>query len=124
MSTETETIPTIAQTIRRIQAQQRRRKRLQRRKPRCEVCHKKPAVSFSRFYNGQWLFTCYCTSDYESHYVMVDQYRRSHAARENWDDHLAGKVKEYNTNGFYLAVDRWREAGGTFKRESLVESDD
>jgi hypothetical protein len=79
------------------------------------VCLKKPAVSFSRFRDGQWLYTCYCTTDYETYYVMVDEYRASQANRNHWDDHLAGKTEQFNVDGFYLAVARWLDAGGRMR---------
>ena len=106
---------TIQETAERLRTAQRERKALERRKPRCEVCSKKSAVSFSRFRDGQWLYTCYCTTDYETYYVMVDEYSGSHGARAEWDRHLAGKSEWFNVDGFYRAVGRWVDAGGRMK---------
>jgi hypothetical protein len=108
-------VNTILQTIEGIRMAQRERAACQRRKPRCEVCGKQPAVSFSRFRDGQWLFTCYCTSNYETYYVMVDEYRGSRAARDRWDQHLAGKSAWFNTDAFHQAVCRWLDAGGRMR---------
>jgi len=102
----------IALTIEGLRTAQSERKARQRVKPRCEVCLKKPAVSFSRFHDGQWLYTCYCTSDYETYYVMVDEYRSSQAVRDDWDDHLDAKSDWFNVGGFHQAVARWIDAGG------------
>jgi hypothetical protein len=108
-------VSSTAETIERIRAAQQERKIRQRTKPRCEVCLKKLAVSFSRFRDGQWLYTCYCTTDFEVYYVMIDEYRASQAARDRWDHHLAGKSEWFNTDGFHQAVCRWLDVGGRMR---------
>ena len=62
--------------------------------PLCEVCGKKPAVSFTALSSGSrvdWKFTCHCTRDYETYYVMLDEYFKDGDSILEWLYHLMGK---------------------------------
>ena len=106
-------------TVEMIRAAQAEKKRRQKVRPRCEVCRKAPAISFSRFGDRQWLYTCNCTADYEHYYVMLytaDGYCASRQSRDNWDRHLGEKDGEaINIHGFYDAVARFGDEGGRMR---------
>jgi len=63
--------------------------------PVCEVCHKKPAVSFSFFfqdlshgYGGEWKFCCDGTCEEEDYYISVNDF---FSAQAEWLKHLEEK---------------------------------
>jgi hypothetical protein len=72
--------------------------------PRCEACHREPAMSFSWFVDpdrpyaprsGTWQFTGLCTSDTERYYVLLHRrgygWLDSAAERADWLRHLREK---------------------------------
>jgi len=63
--------------------------------PTCEVCHEKPAVSFSFFCHdlnqgqeGTWKLCCGCTTDTENYYIEFDNFFSGEAG---WLAHLGEK---------------------------------
>jgi len=98
-------------------ARQVHRKELRRKKPRCEVCGKKPAVSFSMFYPGyRWLFVCMCTAEDEhGPWVSIKDYCGSQKFRDDKDRHIGEKRAEYSES-FFAAVARYVDAGGVLRQ--------
>ena len=62
--------------------------------PICEVCHKKPATSFSFFGTPfhdsgiqGWKFVCGCAVDAEGYYISIKDYLKGNG--RPWLEHLA-----------------------------------
>jgi len=90
--------------------QRMKRAKQARRIPRCEVCKKKPAVSFSLFAEGVWLYTCYCTDIFERYFVRIDRwYLTSEQHRE--DVHRHQNDRQHAVE-FERCWARWMDAGG------------
>jgi hypothetical protein len=102
--------------------------------PRCEACGREPACSFSwfadraRWYeprSGTWRFTCYCTADRETYYVLL--HNRGHGfldsaeSREHWLQHLAEK-RWFDSADFLATLGRFEAAGGAVPRLETVRN--
>jgi len=73
--------------------------------PTCEVCHEKPAVSFSFFFrdlnqdlDGTWKFVCNYTCETEYYYISFDDFFSGEAG---WLAHLGEKS--------WMDWDNWNE---------------
>ena len=65
--------------------------------PKCEVCGKRRAISFS-YIDNNWKYTCKCTSEYEKYYIYLfdrDGYdaffSKTKTPGTNWIWHLETK---------------------------------
>jgi len=90
-----------------------------RKTPMCEVCGRRPAVSFSYFGRAVdsrlrgWKFCCECTDGKEEYYVPIDEFFASPIATVDWLAHLSEKVW-MDWDGFMDMMWRFREATGSY----------
>jgi hypothetical protein len=77
--------------------------------PLCELCKTGPATKFAKFEVSTYLLACGRCSRRETYHVPIDEYFRSQAERDDWNEHL-----RYRTGflQFKAAVQRYLEAGG------------
>lgn len=64
--------------------------------PKCEACGQNEAISFSYFAEGMndgtWRYTCACTTDSETYFVMIKDFFATPAATVDWLAHLGEKT--------------------------------
>jgi len=94
--------------------------------PLCEMCGKKPAVSFAWFQdhdrpitrpNGKWMATCFCTSDIEDYYVTFDLYFHGKKEQNDWDSHLYRKT-------WFDNADWWKMLGRLQEQRAIKDSNE
>ena len=87
------------------------------KEPMCEACGDAPATSFSYFksHPHKWRFTCQCTSNSETYYVMLDRIFSSPASTVDWLAHLNEKPW-VDWPAFMKMMDRFRSATGSFNQ--------
>lgn len=86
--------------------------------PRCEICRREPAISFSwfadatRWYadrSGTWKFAGMCASTSENYWILTPQFLSGPA---RWRAHLAEK-RWFNADDFEAMVARYEAAAGS-----------
>ncbi|MGE0557838.1 MAG: hypothetical protein AB7O69_06155 [Burkholderiales bacterium] len=87
--------------------------------PMCEVCGKKPAMSFSYFSQElpgkQWRFCCLCTDETETYYVKIDDFFSSAGSTVDWLAHLH-KKSWVQWPEFMDMMHRFRKATESFNK--------
>lgn len=85
--------------------------------PKCEVCGKEPATSFSYFDGGfedepekGWKFTGDCTTDKEAYWILISQYPAAPWMKNrSWLGHLREK-RWFIESDFLAMLKRFEEA--------------
>ena len=78
-------------------------------KPKCEVCKKEIATSFSVLADDRWIFASQCVADEEKYYVEFERFFSSPASTVDWMAHLQEK-RWFDTGSWFQMMRRFRAA--------------
>jgi transcription elongation factor Elf1 len=86
--------------------------------PKCEVCGKEKAISFSCMTKTaseitDWKFCGMCTAESEKYYIKIDNFFSSPGATVDWLAHMHEK-NGMDWKNFMAMIIRFREATGSF----------